>query len=331
MTKLALVPPDDFDDLDGLDIEQLPSPDPDLEDHRFKHIADAKRRMCEDTSGAPNLGFPDLVRATGPMLPGQLWTVLARPEQGKTTWAMNVGVRLTRQGHGFLYFGTEESPDAAALRYVGIMTGNHPGRVVAGEWDEIGGDDAKREITRALDTLGESRVYFADETRPSLRDVEKAAEQAVARGVPVLILDHFHRMALPDTPNLTATKAETVRRVKELAVTTKLTIVMMAQAKRGDGPLAKYMPPSAESGMDTSALEQEADVMLGLFRPFKPGVDRKDEEAVKRGEKPDTDILRPHTMGVKVLKHRRNGDLSGRIVYLHCQDGQLAGLIPERH
>jgi replicative DNA helicase len=326
---LALLDDDDFDPpLTAAELDQ-PDPDASLEDHRRAHITAAKARMDEDTSGAPTFGFPDLVHATGPMLPGQLWTVLARPENGKTTFCMNAGVKWVQQRHGFLYFGTEEAPEAAALRYAAITTGNHPGHVVAGEWHRIGGEDAKREVSAALDRLHQSRVYFADETRPNLKDVEKAAQQAVIRGVPILVLDHFHRMALPDAPNMTATKAETVRRIKQLAVATKLVIVMAAQARRGEGAIAKFLPPTAESGMDTSALEQEADVMLGLFRPFRIGVTAKDEEAVKRGEKADTDILRPHTMGVKVLKHRRNGDLSGRIVHLHCADGMLANLIHE--
>jgi hypothetical protein len=31
-------------------------------------------------------------------------------------------------------------------------------------------------------------------------------------------------------------------------------------------------------------------------------------------------------MGIKVLKHRRNDDFSGRVVKLHCERGILANL-----
>jgi hypothetical protein len=35
-------------------------------------------------------------------------------------------------------------------------------------------------------------------------------------------------------------------------------------------------------------------------------------------------VIRPHTMGVKVLEHRRNGDLAGETVYLHIENGLVA-------
>jgi replicative DNA helicase len=294
----------------------------------------ALERMDLNTDDAPTLGFQDLVQVTGPLLPGQLWVVLARPENGKTTFCLNMGLKwiTSRPPHGFAYFGTEEGPDSQQLRFAAMLSGNPPAEVVAGEWHKIGGDDARREVQDSLVEINRGRygdlVFFAEETRPTLGDVIRAADDAVALKLPILVLDHFHRMAVPETPNHVSTLAETVRRIKELAVETGLTILMAAQAKRMEGSIGRFLPPNPESGMGTSALEQEADVMLGLFRPLaKPDgrpLSKTDLTAFERGEIDQASVIQPHTMGVKVLKHRRNADYSGKIVKLHCERGLLA-------
>lgn len=312
--------------------------EPQLLAQKRGQFARAVERMEQETEGYPDLGFEDLVEVTGPMLPGQLWTILARPENGKTTFCLNVGLKWLFHAPpiGFAYFGTEEGTETQLLRFAAILTGNPPAEVVAGQWGAIGGDSAKKEVYFALQDLHHGKykdfVFFAEETRPSLRDVMRAAEDAVRLGLSVLILDHFHRMAVPESQNQVATLTETVRRIKQLAVDTGLTVLMAAQAKRVEG-LGRFMPPNPESGKGTGGLEEEADVMLGLFRPmgrkdektgeYKP-LGRVDIGAFERGELTQADVLIPKTMGVKVLKHRRNGDYSGKIVKLHCERGLLA-------
>jgi hypothetical protein len=138
------------------------------------------------------------------------------------------------------------------------------------------------------------------------------------------VLDHFHRMAVLDGPSPTAQLAETVRRIKQLAVDTELTIVMAAQAKRGADPMHRFYPPPSDGGLGTSALEQECDVMVGLYRPLQKGIERGAIAKFLAGELQQSEVIRPHTMGVKVLEHRRNGDLAGETVYLHIENGLVA-------
>ena len=321
------------DDVTGLEVAK-----------ELQHQA-AFKRLSETHDDAPTLAFPDLERVTGPMLDGQLWVVLARPENGKTTFLLNVGRRWLRDGIGFAYFGTEEAADAATLRFAAIRVGRDPGAVVAGEWARASHPDERPdnglwpaqielagELTRLRD---EEPVYFAPDTRPTLGDVRRVAYEAKRLGLSLLVLDHFHRMAVPESHNQTATLAETVRQIKQLAVDTGLIIVMAAQAKRSDHPIGQYQPPPPDGGMGTSALEQEADVLLGLFRPLKRLPQKELNQRIKEflaGDIERDEILMPHTMGVRVLKHRRNADLSGKTAFLHCEKGMLANhLHPIRH
>jgi replicative DNA helicase len=298
-------------------------------------------RMDMETDGRPDLAYPDLVDVTGPLLPGQLWITLARPENGKTTFCLNLCRKWITEHprHGWVYFGTEEGTETQILRFAAMLSGNPPAAVVAGEWRSFCKTEneivqAQREVLLAIQDITSGKyvdhAFFAEATRPTLLDVRRAAEEAVRLGLPILVLDHFHRMAVPESENTVATLTETVRRIKHLAVETGLTILMAAQAKRVEG-LSRFMPPNPESGKGTGGLEEEADVMLGLFKPigvpdgtkFRP-LTKGERDAYERGELNQDQVLQPHTMGVKVLKHRRNGDYSGRIIKLHCEHGILA-------
>lgn len=300
-----------------------------LEQAKQAHLTGAVERLHFDASAHPLMGYPDLATATGPMLPGQLWTVLARPENGKTTLLMNLASRWVDQEIGVAYFPTEEEPEAATLRFAAVRSGNAPAHVMAGEWERIGGAQAQREVQRELDGLVARPIYFDGERRPTLGDIRRICRTAECMGLPIVMLDHFHRMAADDGPNQVATMTETVRQIKSVAVETERIVVMAAQVRRTNDPLAQFLPPSADSGKNTGALEEESDVMLGLYRPLKRGVTQAQLTAFKQGELERDAVSRPHTMGVKVVKHRRNADLSGRSVFLHVERGMVWSAMPE--
>jgi replicative DNA helicase len=309
-----------------------------LETSKFRHAMDAVDRLSRDYSDAPTFGYPDLVRITGPLLPGSLIVVLARKKMGKTTFLMNVASRWLRQGHGFAYFGTEETADTAMLRFAAIRRGYDPGAVIAGLWEDISEPaadptkpmpiwPAQVEISAELHALRDDLpAYFAPEVRPSTADIRRVAKECCQMGLPILVLDHFHRMAQEGDAQ-TSDLAESVRQIKQVAVKYELIVVMAAQAGRAKDPLQQFGPPPSDGGMGTSALEQECDMSLGLFRPLrrlpKKDVARRLKDFIA-GDATKADVLEPHTMGVRVLDHRRNGDLSGLSAFLHCEKGMVA-------
>lgn len=282
---------------------------------------EAKRELRADYSKCPDFCFPSLVRATGPLLKGQLWTILAREKNGKSSFVLNVMDRWLRKGVGVLYFGTEEAPSTARRRFAAIRTGNNPSDVLEGKATET----VLEEVEREIDALDDHPVYFVPDVSPSWPCVRLACLAAVEMGIPIVVLDHFHRMAIDEhARNQAAELGKTVANIKKLAVETGLTVVMAAQAKRGTDPMSRYHPPPPDGGLGTSKLEQESDGMLGLYKPLVQGVTPARQKAFLAGEVPASEILRPNTMGVRVLHHRRNGDLANQTVFLHISGGLMA-------
>lgn len=324
MTALRLM--DDFED-DPFEVAGADPLAPSLEDRRAQQIAEAEARLDADYTGQPTWNRPALDAITGPLLPGELWIILAREKNGKTSFITNAMVQFERQGHGVMYFGTEEQAAAAQLRYASIMTGHCPGDITAGEFGPEP-EETKREIRDALRRIAKGRTHFADATRPTIGDIRRAADEAVERKMSFLVLDHFSRLAVSEGRDKTAAITEAVRQIKEVTTQTQLRIVMMAQAKRGATQLAKYMPPPADGGLGTSALEQEANVLLGLYRPFKPGqFTASSVRQFESGMLSESDLLMPNTMGIKTLAHRRMGDLIGSKCHLHIERGIVANKI----
>jgi replicative DNA helicase len=296
------------------------APSADLDTERDGNISTAVTLLTTDRSRDPGLGWLDLDRAVGPLLPGQLWIVLARPSMGKTTFALNTMARPAHRQRGFVYFATEETSAAAQLRYAAILAGQHAGAAVAGDLAL----DAKRRVADQLGGLRQAPVYFRDLPRPNVTDVQRAALAAREKGIGLIVVDHAHRMALPNAESQRASIEQSVRALKTVAVDTGITLLLTAQTRRPQGRLDACACPTMSEALGSSVFEQEADVMLGLYKPLRRVVQRGEREDLNSGAAPLGDVLMPHTMGVEVLKFRRNGDRVGARVLLHCADGLLS-------
>lgn len=299
------------------------APVEDLEAERARNAEGAAALLTADRSDDPGFGWRDLDRLTGPFLPGELIVVLARQSMGKTTFALNTMARPKHRARGFVYFATEEQSSAAQLRYAAILAGVHAGDAVAGALTH----DDKRRVAKVLADLRKVPAYFRDMPRPNVTDVQRAALAAREAEIPLVVVDHAHRMALGGGgEHRTAAIEDAIRGLKTVAVDTQRTLLLMAQAKRPSGRLDQLSCPTMHDALGSSAFEQEANTMVGLFKPLSRIVQRGERDDYNSGQLPVTDLLRPHTMGVEVLKFRRNGDRVGARVMLHCQDGLLADL-----
>lgn len=288
-----------------------------LEAERNRLGHEAAQLLTADRSREPGSGFLDLDRIIGPFAPGQLVVVLARQGVGKTTFAMSMAARPCWRERGFVYYPTEEEGAAAQIRYAATMAGVHPGSAVEGLLDA----SDKDAVALALRDLRKGPYFFRDKSRPSTLGVRMAAHEAASKGLTLLVVDHAHRMALDDAESKTVSLENAVRALKDIAVESRLTLLVMAQARRRQGYLDHMSCPRTDESLGTSAFEQEANTMLGVFRPTVAGLSKVDRQEFNDGLRPLKDALLPNTMGVEVLKFRRNGDKVGERALLHCENG----------
>ena len=266
-------------------------------------------------------GWPDFDRTFGPLVRGWLYVVGARPGNGKTSILLSLLSRLREDGIPTLYFGTEMIPSDLVKKWAALRLGMNELRVFT---DQLRADERKTLQTEIEYVTNSQKLTFSSSSR--LDQERIAAEVAWAfdkcRGPEplVLILDHIHQVTQEREVLETL-----IRELKYLATERRVAMLVASQLSRPKdaGPFDLYMPPSLSRYKGASAMEENLDVGLGLFRPLRAGLKKGDRAAVERGERAVTDLAEPNTMGVVCLKHRYGGSVAGKFVSLTMNGSRL--------
>jgi replicative DNA helicase len=300
-------------------------------------IEQARARLRDDPAGSVLFPFRDLDLLSGPVRPGRLVFVMANTGQGKTTFLLNLTRRLLRQNVPdpvcIDYLGTEQQPEELWTKLACLDAGVPPDIAINLAWDRWHNPNAINDVDSALVDLQfmygtTGRLKFVPDKFITLARVEEAARDAADAGHSLLIVDHIDRIET-DGDDYAAMRT-LVRRMKELARDHDIVIIAASQSNRkgreGDR-LAVYHPPRLETMRGGGVKEEEADIVLGLFRPIAerpPTLTAKEWTArlssVRKGDVPASEIISTDRMGVCLLKHRTRSN-EGAQCYLRIDRG----------
>jgi hypothetical protein len=103
-------------------------------------------------------------------------------------------------------------------------------------------------------------------------------------------------------------------------------MILASQIGRPHDALEQFMPPNLHELRGAGTKEEEADTVLGIYRPLRPSVTEKDLKAVRSNlAKADT-IVAPNAMGVMILKHRLDGNASGKSCVLNVHHQRVSDM-----
>lgn len=314
--------------------EELPSADQ-LADEQF--VA-AVQRLHEDTSKYPRFPWPHLADLAGPMCPEDLVLVAARTSGGKSLFLQNLFDAMVCEGRFGLYVGLEQSPRILRIKWACLRAKVPPKYVLAtrdGERDTPAWRDAMDRVQKELAWQKSPeirlRAHFAMARRIDKAGLQAWTEWAVDQGCEFVVIDHIDRMHHGSGKNPFQELSETVQLAKELAVKHRLVMLMATQVGRPSGDaLEMFMPPALHTLRGAGTKEEEADTVLGIYRPLKPDVTDKDLKAVRQGLADISTVQEVGMMGVQLLKHRLDGPVAGKTVRLAVDHGRVSHLDP-RH
>lgn len=300
-------------------------------------MADVARRQMllgelllrEEEGGLVEWPFPTMHDCLGPIRPGTVHIVAARPSNGKTTLMMNTFQSWLDQGKTVLYLGMEMPPEELRLQWAAWKAGFDFKLVINRQWSQLplgARDLIAKQLDLQMDPGVVNRAIFADEERVTMADLNVWMTRAEELKVDVVVIDHLHRMDVGGTGLADhAAMAEAITQIKSLSKHYNIPFVVAAQVGRPEirDALTAYIPPTLESLRQSGKIEEEADVVLGLSRALKPGVKDGDLKLVRLGMKPLHDIADRGTMAVRVLKHRLDGEQIGRDLHLYVHKNQL--------
>jgi replicative DNA helicase len=228
------------------------------------HAIEELTRRRELITGVPT-GFPVLDEMTAGLQRGDLVIVAARPSMGKTSLALNicthaalnqgrtVGVFSLEMSHQQLFFRmlcSEGHVDAHRLR---------TGRVDREEWQGI---------IKVFGRLSGAPVYIDDSPGIGIMEMRaKARRLKREKNLDLLIVDYLQLMRGRGRYESRQQEISDISRsLKELAKELNLPVVALSQLSRAPEQRGGDRRPQLSDLRESGALEQDADVVMFLYR-----------------------------------------------------------------
>lgn len=269
---------------------------------RLSKMADPETRA--DYIGIP-CGIGDLDRMITGLNKSDLIILGARPGMGKTSFALNIVRNVAMNtGRTVCFFSLEMTRDQLAQRMLSSEAGIKSEKLRTGELD----DDEWTRLAQAGDALSKANIYF-DETS-SITVPEMKAKLRRMKQVDLVVIDYLGLMkSARQTENRVQEVSEITRNLKIMAKDLKVPVIACAQLSRGTETKGKSHRPALSDLRESGSIEQDADIVLFLYR-----------EAYYDGEKADDEDRSDETRAECIVAKNRHGEIG--TVDLHW-DGQF--------
>ena len=215
-------------------------------------------------TGVPT-GFVDLDEMTSGLQPSDLILVAARPSMGKTSFVLNIGLHVgTSTDMTVGLFSLEMSKEQLFMRMLTAEARIDAHRFRSGFLSE---KDYGR-LSHALGTLAEARVFIDDTASIGVLEMRAKARRLKAEhGLHLLIIDYIQLMqGRGRFESRQAELASISRSLKGLAKELNVPIVALSQLSRAPETRSDHRPQLSDL-RESGALEQDADVVMFIYRP----------------------------------------------------------------
>ena len=238
------------------------------------YLDDLGQRQDQPLRGITT-GFLDLDRTIGGFQDGRFYVIAGRPGMGKSDVAIHLGRSAADTGTPVLVTSIEMSTTELMDRWVAHASGISSSVITQGQI----GTNGWGLVTNALAELQELPIWIDDNPATTMATIRADVRRSGAR---MVIVDYLQ---IVDTPTAESRQIEVTvlaRALKRLARDLDIPVVALAQLNRGvEGRLDKR--PQLADLRESGAIEQEADVVIGLYRDEQYHPDTKEAHVLELG------------------------------------------------
>lgn len=212
--------------------------------------------------GIPS-GFSYLDKLTTGFNKSDLVLIGARPAMGKTSFALNIARNMAVTGKKkVVFFSLEMSNEQLAQRILATearveSSKFRTGDISGDEWNRIG------EASLALNTA----ELYLDDTSTITVPMMKARIRRI-KNVDAVIIDYLQLMtSAKRTENRVQEVSEITRSLKLMAKELHIPVIVCSQLNRSTDARGKMHRPQLSDLRESGSIEQDADIVMMLYRP----------------------------------------------------------------
>ena len=220
-------------------------------------------------------GYGELDKLLSGLQPSELIILAARPSQGKTALALNFAENIAiRGGEPVAIFSLEMSKESLLQRLIASVAQIDAHKFRTGHLSK---EDWRR-MTEALGGISSAPVWIDDAGSNSVLEIGAKARRLMRdKGLKLLIVDYLQLITARGRFNSRQEEVSSIsRNLKGLAKELKIPVLVLSQLTRA--PEREERGPQLSDLRESGAIEQDADVVMFIYRPNFYKVDAAPEE-----------------------------------------------------
>jgi replicative DNA helicase len=273
-----------------------------------KGVADVKNLVKEATeeieaasknkdgvSGVPS-GFTDLDKLTSGWQKSDMVVIAARPGMGKTAFVLSMARNTAVQfNQGVAIFSLEMSNVQLVKRMMAMETGIPSEKLRKGFSDEAEWE----KLHSGIKDLTEAPIFIDDTPGLSIFELRaKCRRLKMQHDIQLIIIDYLQLMTAGNsTGNREQEISSISRSIKEIAKELSVPIIALSQLSRSVETRGGDKRPMLSDLRESGAIEQDADMVVFIYRPEYYGLIEDENGAPTQG------------VGEIIVAKHRNGSL----------------------
>jgi len=267
-----------------------------LADYATKIVGD----MGDKTDAIPT-GFRNIDRIIGGVSPGELVILAARPQMGKSALGLDIALKMAKQGKSIVFFSLEMGHKALIERAACSLAHVNGAVLKSGERSQ---EDLEKVCAAAFE-LRELNIVFHEGGTTAEKQRAFIEARRKTHGVDIVFVDYLGLMnAGRRNENRVQEISEISRKLKLCAVQEKVAVIALSQLNRQVENRENHRPRLSDL-RDSGALEQDADIVLLLYR----------EDVYRQAEWPETTEI-DGKAELTIAKNRRGPTGIARLLFL---------------
>ena len=247
---------------------------------------DELHRKSGGLRGVPT-GFWELDGKLAGMQDSNLLILASRPGQGKTSLALNIAAHVAvNEGLPVGIFSLEMSKEELVDRLLVSQSEVDAWRLKTGKLDDTDFDG----LQEAMGVLADAPLFIDDTPAANLMEIRtKARRLQVENGLAFIVVDYLQLIHGRNLENRVQEVSEISQSLKNLARELKIPVMACSQLSRAVEQRGTKRPQLADL-RESGAIEQDADVVMFIWRPDPENIEQVKLDIQKHRNGPTGEI-----------------------------------------